>query len=210
MGMLELCSSLCELSSMTDTPREESMACPRPNPFVISELSDRYPRMSLWDAELKTLSQLSTSASDLNNFLDEGVSECAFLAIMKLPDGGGLSHYISDNSMSSYFYEIGNKVLNYTFTTPTYLEGISQKRSLTFSTILDNPGYSLDAMRGNRTTSQEKAAADVYHNNVRIRRSECIGAVIMGECKGSVINSGAPRKRCHGTVLNGQCIGAEF
>lgn len=40
--------------------------------------------------------------------------------------------------------------------------------------------------------------------------SSCIGPVIMGECKGTILNPGPAPKRCYGTVLNGKCIGPEF
>ncbi len=40
--------------------------------------------------------------------------------------------------------------------------------------------------------------------------SECIGPVIMGRCKGSVIPNKAYHPTCHGTWLNGQCTGPMF
>lgn len=40
--------------------------------------------------------------------------------------------------------------------------------------------------------------------------SECIGPVIMGECKGSILPSKAYHPTCHGEMLNGQCTGPMF
>jgi hypothetical protein len=39
---------------------------------------------------------------------------------------------------------------------------------------------------------------------------DCIGPVIMGECKGTILSPGPPKSRCYGSVLNGECIGPEF
>lgn len=40
--------------------------------------------------------------------------------------------------------------------------------------------------------------------------SECIGPVIMGRCKGSIVPNKAYHPTCHGTWLNGQCTGPMF
>ena len=40
--------------------------------------------------------------------------------------------------------------------------------------------------------------------------SECIGPVIMGECKGSILPNKAYHPTCHGEMLNGQCTGPMF
>lgn len=40
--------------------------------------------------------------------------------------------------------------------------------------------------------------------------SECIGPVIMGECKGSILPNRAHHPTCHGQMLNGQCTGPMF
>ena len=40
--------------------------------------------------------------------------------------------------------------------------------------------------------------------------SECIGPVIMGRCKGSIIPNKAYHPTCHGAWLNGQCTGPMF
>lgn len=40
--------------------------------------------------------------------------------------------------------------------------------------------------------------------------SECIGPVIMGRCKGSIIPNKAYHPTCHGEWLNGQCTGPMF
>lgn len=39
---------------------------------------------------------------------------------------------------------------------------------------------------------------------------ECIGAVVMGKCHGSVINKGGYKPTCHGEWMNGMCTGAMF
>jgi hypothetical protein len=40
--------------------------------------------------------------------------------------------------------------------------------------------------------------------------SECIGPVIMGECKGSILPDKAYHPTCHGEWINGQCTGPMF
>lgn len=40
--------------------------------------------------------------------------------------------------------------------------------------------------------------------------SECIGPIIMGECKGSILPHSAHHQTCYGTMLNGQCTGPMF
>ena len=40
--------------------------------------------------------------------------------------------------------------------------------------------------------------------------SECIGPVIMGECKGSILPNNAYHPTCYGQWLNGQCTGPMF
>lgn len=40
--------------------------------------------------------------------------------------------------------------------------------------------------------------------------SECIGPVIMGDCKGSIVSNKAYHPTCHGAWLNGQCTGPMF
>jgi hypothetical protein len=39
---------------------------------------------------------------------------------------------------------------------------------------------------------------------------ECIGPVIMGECKGTILPKGGYHEKCYGTWLNGECIGPQF
>ena len=39
---------------------------------------------------------------------------------------------------------------------------------------------------------------------------ECIGPVIMGECKGTILPKPGYHEKCYGTWLNGQCIGPQF
>ena len=49
-----------------------------------------------------------------------------------------------------------------------------------------------------------------HQNKTVYRDDECIGSVIMGECKGSIIDKGGHRPSCHGEWLNGECIGPIF
>lgn len=40
--------------------------------------------------------------------------------------------------------------------------------------------------------------------------SQCIGAIVNGECHGSIMPNGSPPMTCHGQMLNGQCTGPMF
>jgi hypothetical protein len=79
-----------------------------------------------------------------------------------------------------------------------------------------------------QATRAAAAAADDAANEVRRARnttpgsttldggrkvydaSECIGPVIMGECKGSILPNQADHPTCHGAWINGQCTGPMF
>ena len=203
MEMPELCSSLCELSSLTDTPPTEDSVCPAPNRFVLQELQARFPASSLTVEELTTLARLSVS--EMQQFLSEGVSECAFLSLMKLPDGQGGNFYYSDGFFSNYFYEVGSKVVAYTF---SRLKSPSARKSLMYTTLLDMPETNLDTLSNDLPKSREQ---DVYLDGVKIPRGQCIGAIVMGECKGTAVMPERPgRKKCYGSVVGGKCVGAEF
>ena len=39
---------------------------------------------------------------------------------------------------------------------------------------------------------------------------ECIGAIVNGQCHGSILPKRAVHPRCYGTMLNGQCTGPMF
>lgn len=41
-------------------------------------------------------------------------------------------------------------------------------------------------------------------------RSSCIGAVVMGVCKGEILHLGPVPKHCYGEMLNGQCTGKAY
>lgn len=41
-------------------------------------------------------------------------------------------------------------------------------------------------------------------------RSSCIGAVLMGVCKGEILHIGPVPKRCYGQMLNGKCTGKAY
>ena len=40
--------------------------------------------------------------------------------------------------------------------------------------------------------------------------SQCIGAIVNGECHGSIMPNGSQPMTCHGQMLNGQCTGPMF
>lgn len=41
-------------------------------------------------------------------------------------------------------------------------------------------------------------------------QSECIGAVVNGECSGTIMPTAAYHQNCYGQVLNGICTGPMF
>ena len=41
-------------------------------------------------------------------------------------------------------------------------------------------------------------------------QDECIGAVVMGQCHGSILPKAGYHQTCYGSMLNGQCIGPQF
>ena len=89
-----------------------------------------------------------------------------------------------------------------------------EPRKLLVKTINDAPSYeSITSPQTGYTglKSDRKAEDEVYLNGIKISRSECIGAVIAGECKGTAVFPDKPgRKKCYGSVVGGQCVGAEF
>ncbi len=53
--------------------------------------------------------------------------------------------------------------------------------------------------------------ADAPSDGVRVYSpSQCIGAVVMGVCHGSIMPNGSQPMTCHGQMLNGQCTGPMF
>lgn len=48
------------------------------------------------------------------------------------------------------------------------------------------------------------------HGTTVYSPEECIGPLIMGECKESILPKGGYHKTCYGQMLNGQCIGPMF
>lgn len=83
------------------------------------------------------------------------------------------------------------------------------KTALTFiiTVLLVSPAAAKCWRQGNRvvcSTPQVQSWPKVY------RRDECIGPVIMGECKGSILPKGGYRPTCYGEWLNGQCTGPMF
>jgi hypothetical protein len=48
----------------------------------------------------------------------------------------------------------------------------------------------------------------VYGGTPVYNASQCIGPIVMDECKGSTI--GPPAKVCYGKIINGQCTGPAF
>ena len=50
-----------------------------------------------------------------------------------------------------------------------------------------------------------------YNNEKQVYSpSECIGAIVNGECHGSILPNTAYHQTCHGEMLNGQCTGPLF
>lgn len=72
--------------------------------------------------------------------------------------------------------------------------------------------YSVSAPR--RATSSEgvanRSGAATTDGHTVYSASECIGPVIMGECKGSILPNTAYHQTCHGEMLNGMCTGPMF
>jgi hypothetical protein len=67
----------------------------------------------------------------------------------------------------------------------------------------------LVAAGGSTTAGTNRSAyTDTSNGTPVYDASQCVGPIIMGECKGSTI--GPPKATCHGTILNGQCTGPMF
>lgn len=60
-----------------------------------------------------------------------------------------------------------------------------------------------------RSTGSQNSMYTLQDNRV-YTPDECIGAVIMGKCTGSVMDQGGYHKTCYGQWLNGQCTGPLF
>jgi hypothetical protein len=75
----------------------------------------------------------------------------------------------------------------------------SPQNSSSYTTHNNTDGYNVER---NRDSS-------VYDNKV-YREDECIGAVIMGKCQGSVIDKGGYPATCNGEWINGMCTGPMF
>jgi hypothetical protein len=57
---------------------------------------------------------------------------------------------------------------------------------------------------------EPNGAVDLLPGETVYPRSACIGAVVNGECHGSVLPSPSPSVRCYGQMLKGQCTGPKF
>lgn len=218
MNMPELCDALCRPASVSEKPLPDGLICYQPNPYVANELLNRYPQTSMSVSELRNLRRLSIDkASDM---IQEGMSECTFLALMGLPSDapGNFSapdprslDYNPYSKATNYFYTNRGKNLNYGFYASRPL---FEPRKLLVKTINDAPSYeSITSPQTGYTglKSDRKAEDEVYLNGIKIPRSECIGAVIAGECKGTAVFPDKPgRKKCYGSIVGGQCVGAEF
>ena len=219
MTMPELCDALCRPASLSEKPLPDGMICYQPNPFVANELLNRYPKTSMSVSELRNLRRLPIDkASDM---IQEGMSECTFLALMGLPsDAPGnfsspdprspdFSPYLKS---TSYFYSSGGTQLSYAFfASRPDLEA----RKLLFRSKEGDPTYRSINQRRQQGymggESDRKAKDEVYLNGIKIPRGECIGAVVAGECKGTAVFPDKPgRKKCYGSIVGGQCVGAEF
>jgi len=60
------------------------------------------------------------------------------------------------------------------------------------------------AVAGPQVLVQPRAGRKVYS------RDECVGPVVMGQCKGTILPKKAYHPTCHGDWLNGQCTGPMF
>lgn len=75
---------------------------------------------------------------------------------------------------------------------------------------LDDPMDSPVAVLVPLLPQEPPGAVDFLQGETVYPRSACIGAVVNGECHGSVLPSLSPPVRCYGQMLNGQCTGPEF
>ncbi len=48
------------------------------------------------------------------------------------------------------------------------------------------------------------------HGNRVYPESACIGAVVMGECHGSILSTDPDPERCYGEMIAGRCTGPQF
>ncbi len=196
MNFIELCASICELASLTQTPASEQSICPAPNPYVLARLAEKYPLWTPTKVELANISELPIeNAAEL---AVEGISECAFLALFRLPSYG--QYWPGLGAIYTYG--------NHTYYFPENAEAPHTRRTLALSsqTAFNRP-FSEETQNG----VLKKKKGDIYFQNHKIRRSDCVGAIVNGECHGAVIGpSNVGAKKCYGDVVMGSCIGSEF
>src|SRR5258708_15773473 len=61
-----------------------------------------------------------------------------------------------------------------------------------------------------RRAMQARPASDDDQGRTVYSARECVGAVVMGECHGSIVPSAPYHPTCYGELLNGDCIGPMF
>jgi len=59
--------------------------------------------------------------------------------------------------------------------------------------------------RGGASSSEASSGDETVYSP-----DQCIGAVVMGRCHGSIMPDGDHHPTCHGQMLNGQCTGPMF
>ncbi len=55
-----------------------------------------------------------------------------------------------------------------------------------------------------------ESVADPFAGIPMYPRSSCLGAVVMGVCKGEILHIGPVPRRCYGEILNGKCTGKAY
>ncbi len=62
-----------------------------------------------------------------------------------------------------------------------------------------------------RLSHQAQPTRQKVHDGSKVYdASECIGAVVMGRCHGTILPKSAYHPTCYGKWLNGRCIGPMF
>ncbi len=64
----------------------------------------------------------------------------------------------------------------------------------------------------NSSSPSRRAASQpvTAHGQKVYRADECVGAVVNGQCHGSIIPKSTNRPTCYGDMINGQCTGPMF
>lgn len=74
-----------------------------------------------------------------------------------------------------------------------------------------NPDDQKKPVGVDREISTQRTGPTSSPNSTRVYSpDECIGPIIMGECRGAILEHGGYHQTCHGQMLNGQCTGPMF